>query len=106
MAMARALHTISLAQYGNLNDYTPEVGDFVVWSGWWTHWLGVVSHFNPATDELSIIFATVPFNLFTMPESERAKETRKIKLSDIKNAFKGAWAIQQYGKTNSPVWYV
>ncbi len=96
-----------LAQYRRLADYVPAYGDYVVWSGWFTTWHGVVSNFDPKTNELYIIFAGVPLLLFTMGEDEQKKETNKIKLSKIKNASQGSWAIQQHDRThNAIVWYI
>lgn len=96
-----------LAQYRRLSEYTPAYGDFVVWSGWFTTWHGVVSNYDQQTDELYIIFANIPFLLFTMSSEEQERETKKIKLSKIKNASQGNWAIQQHDPIrNTIVWYV
>ncbi len=97
----------NLAQYMSLTDYRPSYGDYVVWSGWLTTWHGVVSNYDPKTDELYIIFAGVPVLLFTMGDKEQEKETKKIKLSTIKNATQGSYAIQQHDKLrNTVTWYV
>lgn len=96
-----------LAQYKNRKDYVPQYGDFIVWTGFITTWHGVVSSFNKDTNELNIIFSCVPFLLFTMPEEDQIKETKSIKLGDIKNAPNGKFAIQQYSKQhNTTIWYI
>jgi len=96
-----------LAQYRQLADYSPAYGDFVVWSGWFITWHGVVSNYDLKTEELYIIFAGVPFLLFTMDEEEQKRETKKIKLSKIKNASQGNWAIQQHDHArNAVIWYI
>ena len=98
---------VHLAQYRALANYTPAYGDFVVWSGLVTSWHGVVSNYNQQTNEVYIIFASIPFMLFTMDNEEQERETRKINLSKIKNATKGTWAIQQHDSIrNTVVWYV
>lgn len=96
-----------LAQYFDLSGYRPSYGDFVVWSGWFTTWHGVVTNYDPETDELYIIFSTVPFILFTMNDDEQTKETQRIKLSQIKSASHGTYAIQQHDYTrNTNIWYL
>lgn len=98
---------VHLAQYRPLSDYVPAYGDYVVWSGWIATWHGVVANYDPKEDELYIIFAGVPFLLFTMTEEEQKKATRKIKLAKIKNAAQGNWAVQQHLQAhNAVVWYI
>jgi hypothetical protein len=97
----------NLAHYMSLADYKPSYGDYVIWSGWLSTWHGVVSNFDPKTDELYIIFAGVPVLLFTMSDEEQEKETQKIKLLVIKNAPQGTYAIQQHDKLrNTVTWYI
>ena len=96
-----------LAQFKSLPDYSPAYSDFVVWSGWLTTWHGIVSYYDQDSDELHVIFSNIPFLLFTMSDTEMKKETRKIKLSTIKNSPKGIWAIQQHDYTkNASIWYI
>lgn len=96
-----------LAQYRQLVDYKPAYGDFVVWSGWLVTWHGIVTNYDQREDELYIIFAGVPFLLFTLSETEQEKETKKIKLTKIKNATQGSFAIQQHDHLrNAVVWYI
>lgn len=96
-----------LAQYKDLSDYNPGYGDFVVWSGWFSTWHGIVSDYDNKSGDLYIIFAGVPFLLLTMTEAEQQKETKQVPLSRIKNASKGTWAINRHDATrNANIWYI
>lgn len=96
-----------LAHYRGLDEYKPSYGDFVIWTGWFTTWHGVVTNYDEEAREVSIIFSGVPFVLFTLADDEQEKETRKIKLSQIRAAAHGKWAIQQHDYTrNANIWYI
>jgi hypothetical protein len=77
----------------------------LIWARWFSTWHGLVVGYDKNTDEISVIFAGLPFLLFTMDESDHAKETRKIKLGDIRRASNGKFAIQTIEGTNA-VWYI
>ena len=96
----------NLALYKNLQEYTPSIGDYVVWARWWSTWHGIVSSYDLKTDNMYIIFAGVPFLLLTMDEREQQKETKTITLSKIKNASQGSFAIQQHDKQRNTIWYI
>jgi hypothetical protein len=96
-----------LAQYKSRKEYSPEYGDYVVWSGWITTWHGVVTNFDANAQELSLVWAGVPFLLFTMDEETQKRETKKLKLDDLRNAGNGKFAIQRLDKThNVVIWYI
>jgi hypothetical protein len=96
-----------LVQYKSIVDYVPQYGDFIVRAGWINSNIGVVSNFDNKKDELYIIFSSLPLLLFTMNDAEQERNTETIKLSNIKNASKGKWAIQQHNKAhNAIVWYI
>lgn len=96
-----------LAQYRQLGEYIPHYGDNIIWSGWFSTWFGVVTDFDETTGELSIIFAGVPFLLFTLTPEEQTKETRKVKLSKIQSARHGTFAVNTHDYTrNASIWYV
>jgi hypothetical protein len=86
----------------------PSYGDYFVWSKWFTTWHGLVTDYNPRTDEISIVVSGVPFLLFTMPESQQEKETIKVKLANVRQASNGKFAILQQDKDsqNANVWYI
>lgn len=96
-----------LAFYKSIQSYSPSYGDYFVWSRWFTTWHGVVTHWDIEAGTLSIVFAGMPFLLLTMSEQEQQKETRTLKIMDIKNAKNGKFAIQQQDpETKQPVWYI
>jgi hypothetical protein len=96
-----------LAQYRRLADYVPAYGDYVVWSGWFTTWHGIVSNYDNKSNDLYVIFSGIPLLLFTMSEEEQKVDTKTINLLKIKNAPQGKWAIQQHDRTrNAIIWYI
>jgi hypothetical protein len=96
-----------LAHYRGLDRYVPKFGDFVVWSGWFSQWHGVVNGFNLDLQEVDIIFSVTPFVLLTLDPEEIKRETHKVKISKIRSASKGSWAIMQHDTDqNTNIWYV
>lgn len=96
-----------LAQYRGRNEYVPQYGDYIVQSNWISTWHGVVTYYDEITDEIHIIFAGVPYLLFTMTDQEQKKETKIIKLSEIRTAANGKFAIQQHDAAqNAIIWYI
>lgn len=99
--------SVALMQFKDLAVYIPTISDFVVWSGWFTTWTGVVSGYDQKTDEVLIIFSGMPYGLSVMFEDEYNKNTKKIPLADIKKAWKGSWHFQHHDtKLNAVYWYV
>ncbi len=94
-----------LAHHRSRLDYVPKYGDYVVWSGWLSTWHGLVVDYNKKTDEVSIIFAGLPFLLVTMDESDQQRETRNIKLSELRQAPNGKYAIQTV-EEQTAIWYI
>ena len=98
---------IPLAQYNPLSKYLPQIGDFVVWSGWFTTWSGIVNGFNPDTTDVSIIFAGMPYLLFTLSESEMKKSEKILPLSKITSALHGEFAVLKHDQTrNACIWFI
>lgn len=97
-----------LARYIDIEYYGPQVGDFLVWSGWFRTWYGVVASVDAEEGVVHVIFSGLPLLLFIMPPNEQARETRKIKISDITNMrWRGAWAAMQHdAKHNTPIWFI
>lgn len=95
-----------LAQFRKLEFYTPQYGDYFVWSKWFSTWHGIVKFHDLKKDELHIIFAGVPFLLFIMTDKEQDAETYKINLAEIKNAKQGKYAVQQSDKQGATIWYI
>ncbi len=96
-----------LAQYKPISQYVPQYSDYIVWTGWLSTWHGIVTNYDKSTDELYIIFSTIPFLLFTMSDQEQAAETKKIKLSEILKSRSGTYAVQQHSHShNVSIWYI
>jgi hypothetical protein len=98
---------LPLAYHRPRSMYKPQYGDFIIWSKWFNTWYGVVKHFDVNTNELHVIFEGLPILLFTMSEEEQAKETYRIKLSDIKDAKNGKYSILQNDQqARDSIWYI
>jgi hypothetical protein len=96
-----------LAHYRSREHYKPQYGDYFVWSKWFSCWHGVVKYYDRETDELHVVFAGMPFLLLTMTEKEQEAETHKIKLSEVRRAKNGKYAIcQQDRQANTGIWYI
>ena len=96
-----------LAFYKAIRSYMPTYGDYFVWSKWFSAWHGVVVNWDMEEGTIDVVFAGLPFLLLTMSEEEQAKETRTIKISELKNAKNGKYAVQQQDKeSGQPVWYI
>lgn len=96
-----------LAQYKSVAEYIPRYGDMIVWAGWFSTWYGVVSDFDEKTGELVIIFAGLPYLLFTMDEQEQKKETRRVSLDKIQKSPHGVFAVHQHDYTrNVSIWFI
>lgn len=96
-----------LAQYFKLSTYSPSYGDTIIWCGWISTWIGVVSNYDVKTDDVYIIFSCVPAVLFTLEVNEQQQNTRVIKLSKIKSSFTGTFAVQKHNyEKNTNVWYL
>jgi len=97
----------SLISYRSLGSYSPQLGDFVVWAGWFRTWYGVVDNIYESDGTVSIVLEGLPSLLFTLLPEEHAHTTRRIKLLDIKAAKPGNWAVMQHDvQHNTPVWYI
>lgn len=96
-----------LAHYRPIDGYVPSYGDFIIWSGWFTTWHGVVSNFDSDANEVTIIFSNVPYILFTYDPDEQIKESRTIKLNEILSSRHGTFAVMKHDYTqNASIWYI
>lgn len=96
-----------LANYAPLPTYVPMYGDFVVWSGLFSTWFGVVCNWDDKTQQLGIIFDGLPLLLLTMAELDYSKNTRHVSLGKIRNSSPGTWAVFRHDqKHNAIVWFV
>lgn len=95
--------TMQLAQYKSLTQWSPQIGDFIVQHGWFTHWFGIINGINNGV--LTITKAGLPLLLFTMDEIEISKNLIQVPISKITRSRGGKFAVLQTAGTNN-VWYV
>ena len=96
-----------LAQYRPRSEYVPQYGDYIVWSRWFSCWHGIVKYYDNHVEDIHVIFAGVPFLLFTMTEQQQEKETVRIQLSKLRGSRNGEYAILRHDpKANANIWYI
>lgn len=97
-----------LARYMGIDVYGPQVGDFLIWSGWFRTWYGVVASVDVDNDVVDVIFEGLPILLFTLRPEEQRRETKQIRISDIIGGRRpGTWSAMQHdAKHNTPIWFI
>jgi len=96
-----------LARFLPITQYAPEVGDFIIWSGWFRTWYGVVGDISPDGQELSVIWEGLPFLLFTLTGSEQKESSQMVKLEQIVSCKPGNFSVMKHdAQHNTPIWYV
>ncbi len=95
--------TVELSRYRPLEDYTPNVGDFVIWQGWTNTKFGVVSDILGGT--MRIIMDGTPRLLLTMSESEMKARIKDVKATDIITRKDKYYSIMS-DRSGSAVWYI
>lgn len=96
-----------LAQYKSRREYEPQYGDYLVWSGWFTTWHGLIIDYDNRTNKLTAIVAGVPFILFTMDPSNFDKESIRLDLDHVRKAPNGKYAFQRHDQSqNAIIWYI
>jgi hypothetical protein len=96
----------ALAFYKSRDEWVPQYGDYLVWSRWFSTWHGLIINYN-GDDLLDVIWAGVPYLLFTLSQKEQQNATKQISLSKIKRSKNGAYAIQQFNpKSSGYIWYI
>lgn len=105
--MPQKIDTPPLAIYKPISEYAPAYGDFIIWSGWFVTWHGVVSNYDIESGQIQAIFSTIPFLLFTMSPNEQTKNSRSLNLEKIRNSSNGVFSACQHNYThNVTVWYI
>ena len=88
-----------------LDQYVPKVGDFVIWSGFFNTWYGIVKAYNKT--DLDLIVEGNPFLLFDIDPNDCERYSKKIKLRDVMRARQGTWSILQHDeRNNTNIWYI
>jgi hypothetical protein len=90
---------LPLAQFNRLDLWSPKIGDFIIWHGWWNRWYGVINSIDG--DTVGVIRENLPKLLFTMPPNEYKNNLINLSITKIKSSIAGEYHILQNG-----VWYV
>lgn len=89
-------YTVDLAYYRKISDYQPTVGDFVIYSGWFTVKYGIIIG-HTETD----IHVTIANTVSKLLKSQ-AKYTKVYSLNSIRTNWLSSWAIYN---AKSTCWY-
>jgi hypothetical protein len=96
---------MDLAHYDDIRKWDPQIGDFIVWHGWFQHYFGVISSISREDQSVIIIKRGLPIMLFDMVSEEHEKNKIKVSIGSIKGSRGGKYAtIRAQG--NNVVWYV
>ena len=99
------IRTPPLAVYKSITDYVPTYADFVIWSGWFRTWYGVVVDYDSEKQQLVVAFENTPRLLFTMHEDEIRDNLVMLSLPDIRKRKRGRWYVQK-SSNGQNVWYI
>jgi hypothetical protein len=90
---------LELAKYKPLAQWSPKLGDFIIWHGWVRSWYGVVNSIY--TKEVGVIREGLPQLLFTMSEADQEDKTIKVKIAKIRSSRGGEYCVLQDG-----IWHI
>ena len=97
--------SMDLAHYDSIRKWKPQIGDFIVWHGWFTHYFGVISSIGREDNTVEVIKKGLPLLLFDMVPEEHDKNKIKVNIGEIKASKGGKYAaIRAHG--SNIIWYV
>lgn len=96
---------MDLAHYNTLRNWDPQIGDFIIWHGWFQHYFGVISSIIHNEQSVEVIKKGLPLLLFEMVPEEYEKNKKKISIGSIKGSRGGKYAIIR-AQGNNIVWFV
>ncbi len=94
-----------LAVYNSIKQYTPKYGDFIMWSGLFRTWYGLVVDYDVINGKVSIAFEGTPLLLITMDAGEIDNSVLRFNLDTIRNQKRGRWYAQQ-SEGGQGIWYI
>lgn len=94
---------MDLIQYSVLNKWKPQHGDVIIFSGWFTRWVGVVNRVSGT--EVSIITAGTITELCSYGTKDQEDNTMSLDSEKIKRS-RSKYNILQNVAKGSNVWYV
>ena len=95
---------VTLAHYRPINQWSPVVGDLIIYHGWFQHWFGVVSQIN-IDGTVDIVKAGLPLLLFSMSQASMNKSKKTKDIAMINQSVGGKYAIMQQ-ENNNIIWYI
>lgn len=97
--------SIDLAHYDNIRKWEPQIGDCIIWHGWFQHYFGIVSGILKEDNSIEIIKKGLPLLLFNMVPEEHDNNKIKIDIGEIKGSRGGKYAaFRAYG--NNIIWFI
>jgi len=99
------IEPIALAVYLSIDKYSPRIGDFVIWKGWFSTWYGVVNGVNSQDGTISVVFEKTPRLMLTLTSDEMANSVYILKLVDIHRWSKGSIYVSQQ-TDGRQIWYI
>lgn len=87
---------IDIAHFKPINSWEPNISDFVIWHGWFTHWFGVILEIHKSS-EVKIAKSGLPFLLFQFDEYELSQKKNNIlvPISKIRSSRAGEYTVFQ-----------
>lgn len=96
-----------LARFLPLSKYVPEIGDFIIWAGWFKTWYGVVGSIDASGQSLTVIWEALPMLLFTLTDEEQQKNTKPLLLGDLLTAKPGKFSVMKHdAEHNASIWFI
>jgi hypothetical protein len=99
------LKSVDLAHHVSIGEWTPQIGDVIIWHGWFTHYFSVVSSILREENAVEVIKKGLPILLFSMTSVEYRKNTIKIDIDDIRGSVGGKYAAVRAIRGNL-TWYI
>lgn len=86
---------VALGAFKDIADYRPQLGDFIIWGGWFSTSYGIV--IGADQDKLTGIFERTPRLLLTSNNDEMKAATKQIPMRVVRGY---CYALQE------GVWYI
>lgn len=98
--------TTELAHFKYLDEWSPQVGDIVVYHGWvLNHWYGVISAINQDAHTINVIHKGLPVLMLTLDPGEYNDNSSTVAIANIRRSTGGKYAIIR-SISNNVVWFI
>lgn len=95
-----------LAQFVTIANYSPQIGDFVIWIGWFKTWYGMVTNINDLADSVTVFFESTPLLLLTSRPEEQLRRTYTVKINDIRKSSHKVSVSRHAHESNATIWFI